>query len=398
MPANPWELRADTRPLELAAQHWSELADLMAHRAQDLVVSARRATDGWDAVAAESYDRHRREVLMNLDRFTTLAHQVAGSLRAVVQIMAAGQKELDQAWTGVALVPHEVVGESRYLVFRPDRDEDRSLVTRAQAGAEEIRGRLTLALDQESERLRATGADLVRVRSELADLERGAFPTASGTGVGSSGIEMVAPASTSVPGSAQSGATAAGLAPIGPIAVDMPHLTGISGPTGGELGALGAAASGGLLGAARRRGSTASTTPPIGGMGAGAMGARAGTMSRGPGGMAGGRAGARRLPTPRLEGPDGEEARAAREKAAAKEAKQAAVEEKRAERAARRAERAARREEREAEQHDDRTPDEAPDEAPDEPVGAPEEAPADRPARITVVEHVPGEAAGEPRR
>lgn len=394
MPANPWELRADTRPLELAAQRWTELADLMAHRAQDLVVSAARMTDGWDAVAAESYDLHRREVLMNLDRFTTLAQQVAGSLRAVVEIMTAGQEELDQAWTSVALVPHEVVGESRYLVFRPDRDEDRSLVTRAQAGAEEIRGRLTTALDQESERLRVTGADLVRVRSELADLDRGAFPTASGTGTGSSGIEMVAPGSTSVPGSAQGGAGAAGLTPIGPIAVDMPDLTGISGASGAGLGALGAAAAGGLLGAARRTRSSAAT-PPLGGMGAGAMGARAGTMSRG---MASGRAGARRLPTPRLDGPEGEEARAAREKAAAKEAKQAALEEKRAERAARRAERAARREEREAEQRDDGTADEAPDEAADDAVGSPEDGPADRPARITVVEHVPGEAAGEPRR
>lgn len=384
MPANPWELRADTRPLELAAQRWTELADLMAHRAEELVVAARRATDGWEAAAAESYDAHRREVLVNLDRFTSLAQQVASSLRAVVEVLGASQAELDQAWTAVALVPHEVVGESRYLVFRPDRDEDRSLVSRAQTGAEEIRGRLRIALDQESERLRVTRADLVRVRSALVTLSGGGFPAALGAPGDYSGVEMVATGSTSVPGSAQAGVAAAGLAPIGPIDVDMPRLSGLSGLSGGDVGALGAAAAGGLLGAARRRGSSAAP-PPIGGMGAGAMGARAGTMSRG---MASGRAGARRLATPRLEGPEGDEARASREKAAAKEAKQAALEEKRAERAARKAERAARREEREAEDRPgDETPGEATDETPDE-----------TPARTTVVEHVPGETAQEPRR
>ena len=35
------------------------------------------------------------------------------------RIITSSQKELDQAWTKVAVVPHEVVGESRYLVFKP---------------------------------------------------------------------------------------------------------------------------------------------------------------------------------------------------------------------------------------------------------------------------------------
>jgi hypothetical protein len=81
------------------------------------------------------------------------------------------------------------------------------------------------------------------------------------------------------------------------------------------------------------------------------MAARAGTMSRG---MASGRSGGSRMPTPRLERTSSEEAaaragrdkEAAREaaKEAAREAKRAALEEKRAERAARRAERRAERE------------------------------------------------------
>ena len=114
---------------------------------------------------------------MNLDHFTTLAEQMAGSLRAVAEMMLAGQAELDREWNAVALVPHDVVGESRHLVFRPDRDEDRSLVTRAQAGADDVRNRLAAGLEQEGERLRATRAELVTIRTELMTLNLTGFPS-----------------------------------------------------------------------------------------------------------------------------------------------------------------------------------------------------------------------------
>lgn len=342
MPANPWELRADVRPLEVAADRWSDIALVMAGRAEELVGAARNATDGWDAAAAESFDAHRREVLMNLDHFTTLADQMAGSLRAVAEMMVAGQAELDREWNAVALVPHEVVGESRHLVFRPDRDEDRSLVTRAQTGADDVRSRLAAGLEQEGERLRATRAELVTIRTELMTLNSTGFPTALGTDDGPTGVGALTPGSTSVPGAGQSG-LAAGLPPLGPIFVSMPDLTGLdasalSAPVAG-------AAAAGMLRSARASRASAPGAPPIGGMGAGAMGARAGSATRG---ASGGRAGAggRRLATPRLSDGDGEgeQNRAARERAAEKDAKRATLEEKRAERAARRAARRAERE------------------------------------------------------
>lgn len=335
MPANPWELRADVRPLELAALRWRELGDLMALRGDEIVDAARRATEGWDAAAAESYERHRRQVLTNLDRFTQLTSEIAGSLRAISAILTSSQKELDQAWVNVAMVPHEVVGESRHLVFRPSEDDDRAKVTRGQAETEEIRRRLALSLDQESTRLRSARAELVTVRLELTTLAGGAFPPGMGPGEEASGVGTVLPASTSVLGSAQSGV--AGLAPIAPISVSMPDLTGLS-PAG--LAPSVATAATGIAG---RRGAARGTSvpPPIGGMGGGAMGVRAGTNSRG---MASGRSGPHRLATPTLKGASADEAdRLAREKAAArqaeKEAKQAALAAKRAERAARRAER-----------------------------------------------------------
>ena len=71
-----------------------------------------------------------------------------------------------------------------------------------------------------------------------------------------------------------------------------------------ENAALAPLVGGAAAGLARRGGDRRTpqgTTPPVGGMGMGAMGARAGTMSRG---MASGRAGARRLATPRLDGDD----------------------------------------------------------------------------------------------
>jgi hypothetical protein len=338
VPANPWELRADVRPLDAAAQRWTEIGDLLARRGDELVDAARRATEGWDAAAAESYEQHRRQVLVNLDRFTTLAAQISGSLRAVSSVLTSSQKDLDQAWTKVAMVPHELVGESRHLVFKPSQDDDRGKVTQGQAETEEIRRRLTLSLDQESARLRSARAELVTVRTELMTLVGSTFPGFVGPGLEESGVGTVPAVSTSVPGAAQAGVSA--LAPVAPIAVSVPDLQGLSSSAVAPLAAA-AVAGGGLLG---RRGakSSASGTPPIGGMGAGAMAARAGTMSRG---MASGRGGPSRLAAPRLEKTSSEEAaeRAAREKQAVREAKRAALEEKRAERAARKAEREAER-------------------------------------------------------
>jgi hypothetical protein len=342
VPANPWELRADVRPLEAAAERWSELGALMARRGDDLVEAARRATEGWDAAAAERFAEHRREVLANLDRFTSLAAQISASLRAVSAVLTSSQKELDQAWTTVAMVPHEKVGESRHLVFKPSEDDDRSKVARGQAETEEIRRRLTLALDQESTRLRSARAELVTVRTELMTLTSGRFPGILGPAHEVSGVGSVPPGSTSVRGASQAGVSA--LPPIAPLSVSMPDLTGIS--SGPSPYAAAAAAAAALRGAAAKRASQ-TTAPPIGGMGAGAMAARAGTMSRG---MASGRGGPSRMPTPRLERTSSEEAaaRAARDKEAAKEAareaKRAALEEKRASRAARKAEREAERE------------------------------------------------------
>ena len=413
MPANPWELRADVRPLELAAARWTEVATVMTRRGDELVDAARRATEGWDAAAAESYEQHRRQVLVNLDRFTTLAAQVAGSLRAISTVITSSQEELDRAWTKVALVPHEFVGESRHLVFKPEDDEGRGKVTNGQAETEEIRRRLALALDQESARLRTSRAEFVMVRTELTTLAGGSFGAGGlGPGIGpgllpgvgpsalrgigpggeESGVGTIMPAasaSTSVPGSAQSGIAAATLPPVAPISVSMPRLDGLS---ASALAPFVAGAAGGIVGRKDRR-TTSSATPPMGGMGAGAMGARAGSMSRG---MAGGRAGTARLSAPRLEGQDEDgTTAAARAKQAEKEAKQSALADKRAERAARKAEREAKCEAEKRERPDDA--DETAD-APDDETGDDLDAPGERPAAITVVHYAPGEEPEEPRR
>ncbi|MDR7252006.1 hypothetical protein J2X46_000982 [Nocardioides sp. BE266] len=357
MPANLWELRSDVLPLEVAAQRWSEIATLMARRGDEIVDAAVRATEGWDAAAAESYDHHRRQVLANLDRFTTLASQISGSLRAVASIITSSQKELDLAWTKVEMIPHEVVGDSRYLVFKPEADDDRTKVTAGQEEAEEIRRRLTLSLDQESTRLRSARSEFIMVRTELQTIGGGTFAGGIERGTEESGVGTVPIPSTSVPGSAQGGGGAAGLPPIGPISFEMPHLTGISAAGLAPFIATAAgAAAPGLRGG--RRTSPAGTAP-MGGMGAGGMAARAGTMSRG---MAGGRSGSQRLATPKLQGQaESEAALSATDKDAAK---QAAKEAKRAELEQKRAERAARRAEREAEKQDqDRVPEAEVDEA-----------------------------------
>ncbi|MCY7401875.1 MAG: hypothetical protein LH477_13165, partial [Nocardioides sp.] len=315
MPVHQWELRADVRPLDEAAVRWSEIGQLMAQRADDLVGAARHALDGWEAAAAESYDDHRRRVVANLDRFTTLTDQVAGSLRAVSSMITETQKELDRAWVEVSLVPHQEVGPDRRLVFWEAGDEDRAKVSRSQLEADEIRRRLRGALDQESTRLRTARAELIQVRTTLVDLAGGAFPALLRSGVQESGVGIFGPASTSVRGSAESGVSAGmsptlGLAPVAPISVSMPHLSGLA--TSGIAPIIGTAASG-TAGRVGRAGSgtqaQGSGLPMGGGMAAGA--GRGGSPLRGGG--AGRRTGAGSLITPRLAGDDAQ-ARAAGEK------------------------------------------------------------------------------------
>jgi len=425
VPAHPWQLRADVRPLDEAAETWTRVAELMARHGDEIVEAARRATEGWDAAAAESYDQHRRQVLVNLDRFTSLAGQVSLSLRTISSIITSSQKELDQAWTTVAVIPHEVVGESRHLVFHPSEDDDRGKVDRGHLQAEEIRGRLTLSLEQESTRLRAARAELVDVRSRLTELAGGDFPGGWGGDGQQPGLGTLVGPSTSVPGSAQTGVGA--LPPIASVSVSVPDLTGLAStglaPVAGAAGALL-----GRRGAGRR--SASSGTPMVGGMAAGAMGARAGSASRQ---MTGGRAGSRRPAAPRLDGPDDGASRGSTSAAAGahaargsravprvgdppdrgaqgaspqdadtdaeKEAKRALLEEKRAERAARKAQREAERDaERDVGRDVGREVD-ATDEADlDDELDASEEEDAERPAAITVVHYAPGEEPGEPRR
>ena len=410
MPANPWQLRADLRALDRAADSWTGIARTVASRADELVDAARRAIDGWDAEAAESYDAHRRQVLTHLDRFTALADSMAGALRTVSAALSSSQDELDRSWSTVALVPHREVGESRHLVFEADDDEKRSKVDRGQAQAQEIRGRLSVALAQEDARIRSLREELALVRADVTELAGGAFGSAgsggsmSGGGTahavdpggsvegthGLSALSSASEGSTSVVGSAQTG-RALGLPPIAPISVSVADLGGLpSTGLGGVGGAAVAAVAAGLAGRqARRRTDERSAAPPMGGMAAGAMGARAGSAGRPTG--SGGAAGGRRMPTPRLEGGAAADDEA-REKDAVREAKREALAEKRAERAARKAEREAQREaECEARQ-------EAGEEGVELAGGQAGEQDGSRPAALTVVEVAPGDETEEPRR
>lgn len=392
MLAHQWELRADVRPLDEAAVRWSEIGQLMAQRADDLVGAARHALDGWDAAAAESYDVHRRQVVANLDQFTTLAGQVAGSLRALSSMITTTQKELDQAWVNVSLVPHQVVGPDRRLVFQEEGDEDRDKVSRCELEADEIRRRLAGSLDQESTRLRTARAELMLVRASLVDLAGGAFPALLRSEVEESGVGIIGPASTSVRGTAESGVGAGagvgvGLAPVGPISVSMPHL---SGPVTTGLTPVIGMAAGGI--GARRSGNASSLPgggmPPMGGgMAAGAVRGASSLRGGGAGRRTGGGSGA--LVTPKLAAGD-DATRAARQRDAAKEAtREAAREAKRAELAEKRAARAARKAERESERRGVAREETAVEEV--------EASVEPRPADLTVVEVAPGERPKDSR-
>ncbi len=451
MIAHQWELRTDVRPLDQAAVRWSEVARDVGQRADDIVDAARRALDGWDAAAADSYEHHRRQVIAHLDQFTTLAGEMSNSLQALSGLLGSCQKELDSAWIKVAMVPHELIGADRALVFTSETDDDREVVRRGVEEVEAIRRRLAMALDQESDRSRRARSEFVLVRTALSELAGGTLDFGAGVGTLASGVGGTGTLSTSVSGSAQSGVSAIPvLGAITSAPVAMPHLSGLAAT--GLTPSLGAVAAG----AAGRRSSTRTqgSTPPMaggmaGGMGGGmGAGGGAGAMRGGSSGAAGGRrtgGGSGRVPPPKLTGTTGttgapgsgvsgaargagaaqnaatnatgkaatgtgrsagmtaatgagHSAGHSADKDALKEVKRAAIEAKRAERAARRS--ARERDGREKDRHDedprDPTTKETSEES-TEPEGATEDGVEPRPAAIRIVESAPDGRLGSDR-
>ena len=389
MIAHLWELRADPTLLETGARQWARVAADLSSTADDLVEATRHALDqGWESESAESYELYRRQLVEQIDTFTSIADRISGSLFALAGMLTTTQEELDRAWVPVAAVPHDLVGAERVLVLNPATPADEELVRSATVTAREIRSRLEDQLYAEAGRLREARMELGTVSTELVQVSGGVWPAgfdgASVHGAGAAGAGGAFAAtggasnvldsvwidgpgadlgSSSVAGSAAGGGAGAGgaaaagvpsLPPVAAIAVSMPDLTGLS------AGALASGAAGLLGGAAARRGAKRREEPapgagtgmaPMGGMAAGAAMRSGGTLGRtggsgtgpgtGPGGGSG-RSGAGRSPKPVL-GQESEEekaARVAREKEQVREAKRQLIAERQAERAARRAQRA----------------------------------------------------------
>ena len=412
MIAHLWELRADPTPLETGARQWARVATDLAATADDIVDAARHALDqGWESESAESYELHRRQMVAQIDTFTTIAAEISRSLNALALMLTAAQEELDRAWVPVAVVPHDLVGAERVLVLHPATPADQKLVRAATDTAREIRSRLDRQLYDEASRLRAARMDLSSVTTDLAQVSGGAWATGVngtdvmgnpvGTGlVGTDGTtagesDLLWGDASSVPGgisTSVAGATAGGVAagaapslpPIAPISVSMPELTGLS------AAALAGGAGGIVGGAAARRGRARDKEPapgtgmaPMGGMAAGAA-VRGGSIGR-PG------AGAR-VGKPVLSGEDTADERAARlarEKEAAREAKRDLIAQRQAERAARRAQRNGDPQKKDADEKDtDRTDD---DEQPVAPVVAAVTAEVEQPAAPAVSAVAPDE-------
>ena len=343
MPANPWELRADVRPLEAAAQRWTEVSALVSRRGDELVDAARRATEGWDAASAESYEQHRKQVLAHLDRFTSLADRIAGSppgVRHAHDVVAEGARPgLDdgrggapRGGRGVAPPGLQARRRTRTAARSPGPGRDRRHPPPAHARARPGE-RPAPARPAPSS---VTGAH--RAARRLTGGTFGGLRRARGE---ESGVGTVAPPSTSVPGAAQAGVSA--LPPVAPVSVSVPDLTGTLRRRADVVvrrrGRRAAGRRGGASEAAAHRHAARSA-------GWGPGHGRACRVDVARHGERPQRSGPDADPAAGAHGVGGAAARAAREKEAVREAKRAALEEKRAERAARKAEREAAREAR----------------------------------------------------
>lgn len=304
---HPWELRADPRELVACAETWETMAVRIVTAADRVVAAARHALDtGWESASADAYEIHRRRLVEGLDQLVQVARSVAGSLRALAEVLAGAQQELDASWAVVSVVPHQVVGPERMVVLAPSSDEEDRLVRRASARADDIRGRLDLALEAEAHRLDAARTDFDLLRQELVDIAGGRFGAGLSLGdvsVAGQPVPSVESARGDRTDSGEGAGVAAGpgsgAAPpapgLDPLVVSQPDLSGMSlaGLPPAALAAGAGLASAALLrGARSTRGRRKDTeppqgsVPPMGGMAAGTAmrgGSSGGSIGGGPG-------------------------------------------------------------------------------------------------------------------
>lgn len=167
-----WDLHDKVEELDAAGSAWGTVAQALETASDRVVDRSRDTLAGWEGESAESFDAHRRALVTDLDRASSLAGTVASTLLNAAGSVRIAQGRLDQSWASVATIP-ATAGPYGSLLFRTEDDEERARVRAADAEATDIRRQLDGELAADEAAVTATLAEWRAVAGRWLDVATG---------------------------------------------------------------------------------------------------------------------------------------------------------------------------------------------------------------------------------
>jgi hypothetical protein len=159
-----WRLGADPAAIEGAADEWRRVARRVREVSDDVNKPIDRLVGTeWLGETAETFDQHRRPLLMDVFAEGDLADFAAGRLEHAASALRSAQNLLAESWSRlVARVPASTDKWSGQVTFHPSDAAETVLVHRAVRDAEAVRGELDDILFDD-----VRGLELIREQWEV---------------------------------------------------------------------------------------------------------------------------------------------------------------------------------------------------------------------------------------
>ena len=170
-----WRLGADPTAIDGAADEWRRLARRVREVSDDVNKPIDRLVGTeWLGETAETFDQHRRTLLMDVYSEGDLADFAAARLEHAAAALRSAQNLLAESWSRlVARVPASSDRWSGQVTFHPSDDAGTALVHRSVRDAEAVRAELDDILFDD-----VRGLELIREQWEIIGSALG--PVASG--------------------------------------------------------------------------------------------------------------------------------------------------------------------------------------------------------------------------
>ena len=169
-----WNLYAKADDLDAASESWSKVSSSLEAAGDGVDARARSVRDaGWEGETADSFDGHRKKLVADLDRCSTVAGTIAATLARSAGTVRVAQGQLDLSWATVLGVDHtgSPTGDVR---FDPKDERELKLVEAAIRRASDVRSDLDGKLAADSKALDHATTEWRKITATWAAVAGGA--------------------------------------------------------------------------------------------------------------------------------------------------------------------------------------------------------------------------------